>query len=393
MRSHRIDAPRTPRDSSTRQRPESARHGIAAPDPRHHTPGSIIELQRGAGNRVVGQFLLGRKPVAGEPVAAAAPVVQRLAYGLDKPASQNTYVAQAVKLWQTQPGMSLSDFAETLLKTIAVEMKANGVPFFEWKLGSSAGAAGIFDSQAWKVMVNESKFSSSKTAKVLKDLTLPEVTEVVGTLYHESRHTDQDVLIIRTLLDQKKTAAQIFASTKIRKDVINKVAATKYKDALDADQIAHAGRMFDVMYGAHKELLDFLMHHSAAFDGLSALAEPNSTPSAAAAHLKTFATWQSGVLQPKLKQLTAMKSPTPVETALLTRLQSIDTELTSLGTAWRKVGGVKKPAAADVDDVRQSAADARDAITDAYVKLEGEQDAFRVEAQVKTAFGQKTAKP
>ena len=146
---------------------------------------------------------------------------------------------------------------------------------------------------------------------------MAEVTDVVGTLYHESRHTDQDVLIIRTLLDQKKTPAQIFAATKIRKDVIKAVNATKYADALDPDQIAHAGRMFDVMYGAHKEFLEFLMHHSAAFDGLSALAEPNSTLAPAAPHIKTLATWQSGVLQPKLKQMTAMKSPTPVEAALL----------------------------------------------------------------------------
>jgi hypothetical protein len=322
------------------------------------------------------------------PAIPVVPVVQRATYGLDKPASQNTYVAQAVKLWQTQPGMSLTNFADTLMKTIAVEMKTIGVPLFGWKLGSNAGAAGIFDSQAWKVMVNEAKFSTRKSAKVLKDLTLAEVTEVVGTLYHESRHTDQDVLIIRVLLDQKKTPAQIFSATKIRKDVIKAVAGTKYTQALDPDQIAHAGRMFDVMYGAHKQLLDFLIHHSDAFDALDALAAATSTLAPDVPHIKTFATWQSGVLQPKLKQMTAMKSPTPVEAALLPRLQSVDSELTALMAAWKKVASAKKPAASDLDDVRQSAGDTRDAITDAYVNLEGEADAFRVEGAVKAAFGQ-----
>jgi hypothetical protein len=373
---------------SARPRPAPRRRDIAGPDERYPSPESIIELQQTAGNRVAAQLLLGH-----QPVVAAAPVVQRRSYGLDIKVSQDRYVDQAVKLWKTQPGMSLTDFAEAMLQTIAVELKGYGVPFFGWKFMSAAGAAGIFDSKAWKVKVNVSKFSSRTTPRTLKDLTVAEVTDVVGTLYHESRHTDQDVLIIRVLLDQKKTVAQIFAETKIRKDVIKAVSATKYTGTLDADQIAHAGRMFDVMYGAHKEFLEFLMHHSAAFEGLDTLAAPSSKLSDATAHIKTFGTWQSAVLQPKLKQMTAMKKPTPVETALLKRLQNVDTSLTDLMAGWKKVAGAKKPAQADVDDVRDLAADARDAIMDTYVNLEGEQDAIRVEGDIKAAFTQKVAKP
>ncbi len=339
-------------------------------------------LQRAAGNRVVGQLLAGR-----------APVVQRASYGLDKQTSQDKYVNDAVKLWTTQPGMSLQKFADALLKVIGVELKGYGVPFFGWTFVSDAGAAGLFDSGVWKVKVNVSKFSSSTTAKRLKDLTEAEVTDVVGTLYHESRHTDQDVLIIRTLLDQKKTVDQIFADTKIRKDVIKAVSASKYGDPLDADQIAHAKRMFDVMYGAHKEFLEFLMRHSDAFEGLVTLAAPGSKLSAAAAHLKTFDTWQSAVLQPKLKQMSAAKNLTPAETALRQRLQAVDTSLTKLVADWKKVTGTKHPTPVETGDLRELAADARDAITEAYVKLEGEQDAFRVEGEVKAAFASKVAKP
>lgn len=377
-----------PNGGSTRPGQGPHRRDIVGPDQRQPTVESIIMLQRAAGNRVVRQLLLGR-----EPVAAAAPVVQRLSYGLDKQTSQDKYVDQAVKLWTTQPGMSLKNFAKAMLTTIAVELKGYGVPFFGWTFVSGAGASGFFDSKAWKVQVNVSKFSSRTTPKTLKDLTVAEVTEVVGTLYHESRHTDQDVLIIRVQLDQKKTVEQIFADTKIRKDVIKAVSAAKYTDPLDADQIAHARRMFDVMYGAHKEFLEFLMRNSAAFEGLDTLAAPTSKLSAAAAHIKTFATWQSAVLQPKLKQMKAMKNPTPVETALLQRLQMVDTSLTDLMAGWKKVAGAKNPIQADVDDVRDLAADARDAIFDAYVKLEGEQDAIRVEGEIKAAFTPKVAKP
>lgn len=238
--------------------------------------------------------------------------------------------------------MPLIDFANAMLQTIAVELKGYGVPFFTWKFVTGAGASGIFDSKAWRVLVNVSKFSSNKSAKTLKDLTEDEVTEVVGTLYHEARHTDQDVLIIRVLLDQKRTVDQIFAATNICKNVIKAIAATKYTDRLDPDQVAHAGRMFSVMYGAHKELLEFLMRHSAAIDGLDTLMAPTSKLSAAKVHIKTFSTWQSAVLQPKHKRMNAMKSPTPIEAALLGRLPKVDASLTSLVAGWRKVTGLKK---------------------------------------------------
>jgi hypothetical protein len=375
-----------PRGGGTRSGQGPRRRDIAGPDQRQPTAESIIELQRAAGNRVVRQLLLGR-----EPVVAAAPVVQRVPYGLDLPTSKGKYVDQAVKLWTTQPGMSLKDFAEAMLQTIAVELKGYDVPFFGWTFVSDSGALGIFDSKAWKVKVNVSKFSSRPAAKILKDLTVDEVKEIVGTLYHESRHTDQDVLIIRVLLDQKKTVAQIFAATKIRQDVIKAVAATKYTATLDADQKAHAGRMFDVMYGTHKEFLEFLIRNSAAVEGLGDLAKPTSKLSKAAGHIKTFATWQPAVLQPKLKKMTAMKNPTPIETALHQRLQKVDAFLTDLMTGWNKVAGVKNPAQADVEDVRDLAGEARNAIIDTYVNLEGEADAFRVEGETKAAFDHKLA--
>ena len=182
-------------------------------------------------------------------------------------------------------------------------------------------------------------------------------------------------------------------ATEIRNDVIAAVAATTYATPLDADQIAHAGRMFDVMYGAHKELLQFLVHHSDAYDGLDRLSAPTSPPSAAAAHIKTLAAWQSSVLQPKLTRMTAMKSRTAVETALLQRLQAVDGSLSALLPVWKRVAGREKPAQADLDSLRALAGDARDAIGAAYANLESELDAFRVEGQVKTAFATKVAKP
>jgi hypothetical protein len=393
VRSHRIDAAGPSVRGGVHRPPVPRRGDVGGRHQHGRSSASIIELQRTAGNRVVHQVLLG-----GGPQAGPAPVVQRQKapqgeYGLDTPASEDTYVAKAVTLWKTKRGMSVGDFAETMLRTIAVELKGYGVPLFRWKLTSGAGAAGIFDSKAWRVFVNVSKFSTRKVPKKLSDLNVGEVSEVVGTLYHEARHADQDVLIIRNLLAQRLTEAQIFAATGIHKDAIKAVAATTYADPLDPDEIAHTGRMFDVMYGAHKEFLTFLVKQSPAVEGLAKLAARSSKIQPAKAHIATFTTWQSRVLQPKVKAMEAATTLTPLETALLAGLKNVDNALTDLLASWAKVAGVKRPPATDVAELRERASDAHDEITAVYTSLEGEADAFRVEEDVKTAFTTKAAAP
>ncbi|AEE46406.1 hypothetical protein [Cellulomonas fimi] len=358
-------------------RPDSTARPVAAGLDR------VVGLQRLAGNRVVRQLLGAR----------TRPVVQRKEYGLDEQPRQDRYVDTAVRLWRTQRSMPIGDFVAAVMTAVQAELTAAGVPLFGWVPVTGAGAAGVFDSAAWKVKVNVAKFTSRLVPKTLGDLTPAEVTEVVGTLFHESRHADQDVLVIRSLLDQKRTPQQIHAATKIRKDVIQAVRATRSATPLDPDQVAHAGRMFDVMYGTHKELLTFLMAHSAAVEGIDRLSLPTSRPADAARHVATLTTWQTSVLRPKLRRMAAAKAPTPVETALQQRLAQVDSELTALSAAWRKVAGARRPGADDVDDLRQAAGDTHAAITDAYTHLESEADAFRVEGEVTTAFAARIATP
>lgn len=388
MRAHRSDASRATSDGSRPARAPRRRN--VAGTPRRHpvAPDAVLELQRTAGNRVARRWLTTHAAVAG-------PVVQRAPYGLEKQPVQDVYVDQAVKLRKTRPDMALKDFVDTLMAPVAADLKASGVPSFTWTFVSGDGALGEFNSKTWVVEVNVAKFTKRPgvTPTLVKDLTVDELTEVVGTLYHESRHTDQDLLVIRSLLDQKQTPAQIFATTKIRKDVIAAIRATKFTTKLDPDQVAHAGRMFDVMYGAHKELLTFLTAHADAYEALGKLAEPTSTLAPAARHIPTFATWQPGVVRPKIKKLTASKKQTQVEKDLLDRFTAIDKGLTGLLADWKKATAKKKPTADDLDDVRVSAEDTRKALQDAYMNLESEADAFRVEEQVKTSFGTKVAKP
>jgi len=362
------------------------RRDVAGPDQRHPASDAVLELQRLAGNQVARRLL-------GPAVAAPAPVVQRAPYGLDVQTSQDTYVAAAADLWKNRPDMPIDEFVAATLKIILAEHKAVGVPAFTWTFVSGKGPSGVFDSRAWQIKVNVSKFSSRLVPKILKDLTPAELTEVVGTLYHEARHADQDVLVVRTLLDQRKTPKQVVAATGIHKDVVKKVSGTKFAAAVDPDQKVQAGLMFDVMYGTHRQFLDFLMKHPDTLDVLEALAAPRSTFSAAAPLVKALTTWHPSVLVPKVNKLKALTSPTPVEAALAKRLEDLEVAYSDLLSSWKRVAAAKTPDPVDVADTRDAARSAKDAFGDVYQNLESEADAARVEARIKTAFAARLAKP
>jgi hypothetical protein len=366
------------------------RGGLTAAPPRgtqrRHGPGgpagTLIELQRAAGNRAVGQL------VAHAPTALV-PVVQRQPppgeYGLDAPASESAYAKTAVDLWRTQKELDLDDFAEKLLTHVVADLTRAGVPPVTWTW-ATLGGAGIFDSEHWVIKVDVKRFSAKSTAEKVKHLKPAEVTEVVGTLYHEARHADQDVLIIRQLLDSKVSAADIKKQTKIRADVVDAVARTTFTDPLDVEEVAHARRMFAVMYGAHNQLLAFLIVNTPAFAGMGELAKARSDLAAATPHVAKVTAWQSAVLQPKVDAMGKAKGLTAVEQGLLTDLENLNTAVLGLAAAWRAVPDKAKPPKKAAATVRNAAAAVEQAMGTAYANLEGEQDAFRVEAEVKQAF-------
>ncbi len=142
--------------------------------------------------------------------------------------------------------------------------------------------------------------------------------------------------------------------------------------------------MFDVMYGAHREFLTFLMAHADAYEALGKLAETGSTLSPAAPHIPTFARWQPAVVQPKIKKLAAIKKRPRSRRTSWRGYRAVDKGLTALLGDW-KTAAKKSPTPPDeVDNVRVSAEDTRKAMQAVYENLESEADAFRVEGLVKT---------
>ncbi len=316
-------------------------------------------------------------------------------YGLALAGSQNKYVAEAVRLWSTKKSTKINDFVDALMGTIKTDLLSQGVPEFKWQITRGLGLNGSFDSEHWIVSIDPDTFSTQKATE-LKDLTLDEVEEVVGTLYHESRHTDQDVLIIRVLLDQKKAVKDIVQETKIPQRIVDAVKATKFKTPPDTAQVAHATRMFAVMYGQHKELLEFLMKNSQLVGGMQKLAKASDADGLkkAAPHVEKLTKWKKNVLEPKVKKLEAGKKAGPVETQLKQDLGALNLVTADLLADFATAVKMKNPTKAGLEDLRDRTDEWLEKLNAAYRNLEGEKDAFAIEEQVKQAFKKgATAKP
>ena len=258
---------------------------------------------------------------------------------------------------------------------ISAELTKYGIPPAKMVPDSSIGGLGEFNSEFWVIKVNIARFGKAG-AQTLGDLSPAEVEEAVGTLYHEARHADQNVLVVRSLLAKKLSVDRIVALTKIRKEVVKQVDATKYADALDPAKHERAGRMYDVMYGEHKELLTFLVKEAKAVAGIEALAKAGSNLKAATSHVKVFDDWHTNVLTPKIAQLAAKPKRSPVEDGILSDLQGIDAAAKGFFTEWHVTSVAKSPYPDDIVLVREEAAKLEASLGKAYHNLESEKDTF-----------------
>ena len=81
------------------------------------------------------------------------------------------------------------------------------------------------------------------------------------------------------------------------------------------------------------------------------------------------------------------KGLTATDQGLLKDLDELNTALGDLAASWQPIPDKKKPPPDAAATVREDAEAVRAAMATAYVHLEGEIDSFRVEAEVKAAFG------
>ena len=201
----------------------------------------MLELQRTAGNQAISRL------VAHGPSIPLMPVVQRRKappgeYGLDAPALEGAYAKDAVTLWRTQKDLLLKEFAEKLLALVVGALKHPGVP--DVTMGwATLGTAGLFSSARWMIDLDLAEFKPGAAASSkVGDLSFDQAKEIIGTIYHEARHADQNILVIRQLLDAKVPVADIKARTKIRGDVVDAVSTGEVHGPPQRGDEAHTSR-------------------------------------------------------------------------------------------------------------------------------------------------------
>jgi hypothetical protein len=355
------------------------------------TPGTILGLQPVIGNKAI-QRLLAQSP-SRITHTASRQTIQRQPYGLDQHAPIDDFTDKAADIWSKQPNMSIRDFVFKLMGIISFKLDDHKVPPCGWALDPNLGVHGKFDQKQWKMFINPTLFSTNTNATVLKNLTEAEVTEVVGTLYHEARHADQDFLIARVLAGKGMNVDQIVAKTKMPKVVVEEADAIKLiPSSQNKGQVAHAEKMFDVMYGEHNEILTLLMEKSEPLIKVLAVTQAvtQSTLAQATQEMSGFMpfleTWSKSTLKTKIKTLKAKSNKSSTEVELLKGLEQLDTKLDAVLKAWKKI---TTPTVSNVQSFGKVYLKFIEELQTVSDKLEGEADAKRVEAKVKGEFGKK----
>jgi hypothetical protein len=353
------------------------------------TPKTIVQLQRVIGNTAVQRLLATRAPV--KVHQHSSPTIQRKPYGLESAGSIGNYTDHAVKLWKTKKQMSLQDFTSTMMKSIAEELDSHGVPIPGWRLDTGLDTDGEFKQEPWKILINPNKFSDRPNVKTLGDLHEDELTNVVGTFYHEARHADQDFLVARMLAGKGDTVAQIHAKTKIPTKIAKKAVDKKLTNAsVDRDQIPGAKILFDTMYGEHKELVEFVVELSGDIQSLQSLARAAAkTADKNALHavevkssnLVTKLQRWSTVFDKKLDVLGKKQQKTALDQQMFNDVTNINKQVKMVITEWK---AIRKPLVKDdSEDFAQTLEDFLTELEPVYRRLENEKDAFSVEETVK----------
>ena len=362
------------------------------------THDSILNLQRLIGNQAV-QRLIAHKTLSKHTIQ-----LNRQPYGLETKGSVDQYTDYALKLRQSNPKMLLKDFANKLTENISQELDKQGVPQVKMTIKAHLHQ-GEFKQDSWELIVDPAKFDTQNTgAKELGQLSVDDVINATGTVYHEARHADQDFLVARMLAGKNKTPAEIHKATVTpgRKGIPLEVAKKAVGQKLinnksNEGQIDEAETLFAAMYGEHKALLHFVIKHGAKIgnviemigeiaeldDANKAVGKGFLTKTVAATRSLVAALnkWSKGVAQPEIKRLDKKAQKSPLDTQMLNDLTNINTHLDTVSKEWQ---GITKPDVDNILDFGVKFEEFYKVFVAAYQNIPSEKDAFAVEGMVKS---------
>ena len=368
--------------------PQAVHQNADIPETSHSTVDTVLRLQSLIGNQAVQRLIAQNSLPSLTPTRI--PMIQRQAYGLENTGSVGRYTDRAAKIWHTQPQMSIRDFVFSLMNLIANELDGKGIPPCGWTLDNSLGHDGEFDQKRWHMLINPDNFSQNTTPQVVKDLTKDEIQSVVGTLYHEARHADQDFLVARMLAGKGHNAPEIAAKMNIPVTIADEAIPQKLvKSSANKDQVAHAETMFEVMYGDYKEVLQFIKNFGARLQEVSLQAQTvtvatlSSDVQAIDDLLTDLGKWSQATLQLEIDKLNKKSQKSALDKNILTELKKIDSHITTISAMRKKI---TQPS---VKNIQKLGGGINKFFLDAfkaYQNLESEADAFRVEKTVQQQF-------
>jgi hypothetical protein len=215
--------------------------------------GSLLGLQSTAGNRAVSNA------IAGVSRTAAPLSVQRSDTGMAAAAPTSTFTGAVLAYWRAQENKDkpLQPLGDELIRLVNSTLASLGAPPCNHSFDASADDSGAFSRTTWNIELNTAKFSERAVTKV-GGLNQDEVKDIVDTIYHEARHSEQYFRIARTWAGKGKTAQEIETGMGIPATV----AAAAVKAPLKGDTKANEGLIEEAgaweaftigKYGKYKE--------------------------------------------------------------------------------------------------------------------------------------------
>ena len=204
-----------------------------------------LYLQRTIGNQALQRLISagdvhpasGTAQVHLRTPAGATQRLQRELDGLAAAASVESFAQEAVTYCRASGNADkpLTGLADHLMEKVNVALKS--IPSYECNhTFQTTGTVGAFAGGIFGIKINTSDFSKRPGVTKVSDLNQAEIAEIVDTIYHEARHSEQYFRVARMLAGQGKNAAEIATQVGIP----NIVAAEAVKSPL-ANTTANAG--------------------------------------------------------------------------------------------------------------------------------------------------------
>jgi hypothetical protein len=201
--------------------------------PRSASPAELLELQRAVGNRAVGRLVgeltrapeealeepaeeapVARVPVDTSTKAPEGAVQRKSSSGLAKSRLTKGFASAAYSFWKDEANKDkpLKDLSDHLMAKVNSQL-----PFPCWFIypAGMGATSGSFDRTIWTIRLNTAGFSSRPGVTKVGQLNKEEVAEIVDTIYHEARHSEQYFQIARLQAGEGKSAIDIMTDMNI----------------------------------------------------------------------------------------------------------------------------------------------------------------------------------